>query len=56
MVSFLYFANMMHWRLVEPASKKAQSPAATRYKTSLEDADFLLPDGIALQWFAQRHT
>lgn len=46
-LSFLYFANAMHERLLEP-------PVTDRhinYKHALWDADLILPDGIALQMF-----
>ncbi len=53
-VSFLYFANAMKYHLLEAPVTSLDS----EYKNALEDADFLLPDGIALQtWyrFSRRH-
>lgn len=46
----------MHRRLLEPHTKKAQGHRAKNYRNALETADFLLPDGIALQVFAQSIT
>lgn len=51
-VSFLYFANVMHYRLLEPRSR--QTFLYTNYKTALQGANFLFPDGIALQAFYYR--
>lgn len=49
-VSFLYFANLMKWNLLEtPDNTTGQS-----YKKALKKSDFLLPDGIALQLFYRR--
>lgn len=44
-VNFLYFANAMQFHLFEEAVDEKD----VAYKDSLERADFLLPDGIALQ-------
>lgn len=46
-VNYLYFANAMKWRLFE----KSRNQHDVDYKTALEQWDFLLPDGIALQTF-----
>jgi hypothetical protein len=50
-VSFLYFANVMHWRLLEPLDEKAEKKKYQAYRKSLKKSHFLLPDGIALQLF-----
>jgi len=46
-VNYLYFANMMHQRLLEKPQNKQQQ----KYRRALELWDFLLADGIALQLF-----
>ncbi len=46
-VSFLYFANVMKWRLLEPQLYERQRS----YKKALYSADILLADWIALQLF-----
>ncbi len=46
-VSFLYFANVMHRRVLE----KHRSDIQRDYLHALEKSDYLLPDGIALQLF-----
>jgi hypothetical protein len=46
-VHFLYFANMMHQRLLEGTPLASQQ----KYLSSLEIGDFCLADGIALQLF-----
>lgn len=48
-VSFLYFANVMHWRLLEKQSSDMQKD----YLHALTQADYILPDGIALQLFSK---
>lgn len=52
-VSFLYFANMMRWRVIENKPQRSSEKLAIRksYIRALDHADFLLPDGIALQVF-----
>jgi UDP-N-acetyl-D-mannosaminuronic acid transferase (WecB/TagA/CpsF family) len=47
---------MMHRRLVEPRSSRAASVQVATYTQALLASDLLLPDGIALQWFARGHT
>lgn len=49
-VNFLYFANAMQYKLFEKAK---ESPKARKYKESLLESDFLLPDGIALQLWSK---
>ena len=46
-VHFLYFANVMHQRLLEGTPLVSQQ----KYLKALETADFCLADGIALQLF-----
>jgi UDP-N-acetyl-D-mannosaminuronic acid transferase (WecB/TagA/CpsF family) len=46
-VHFLYFANVMHQRLLEGTPLESQQ----KYLESLETGDFCLADGIALQLF-----
>lgn len=48
-VSFLYFANLMKWRLLEWTPQKRQQD----YNQALLKSDFLLADGIALQLFVR---
>ena len=47
-VDFLYFANMIRNKLLKNWEKTSFEE---RYKKALQKADFLLPDGIALQIF-----
>ncbi len=44
-VNFLYFANVMRGRLIESKTQSRQAD----YAQALQESDFLLPDGIALQ-------
>lgn len=46
-VNYLYFANVMHQRLLEHPQNEIQK----KYAFALQKGDFLLVDGIALQWF-----
>lgn len=46
-ISFLYFANAMKYRLFEDANNEK----SVQYKQTLLQSDFLLPDGIALERF-----
>jgi len=46
-VNYLYFANAMKRRLFEQPRHQDD----TRYKSALQEWDYLLPDGIALQTF-----
>ncbi len=46
-LSFLYFANVMKSRLLEEQNEQWQR----EYKKSIQEADFLFADGIALQLF-----
>ncbi len=46
-VSFLYFANVMHHRLLEKPRTQIQQD----YLHALKESDYVLPDGIALQLF-----
>lgn len=48
-VSYLYFSNIMQYRLLE----KPRNAEDTQYREALESSDFLLPDGIALQLFVE---
>lgn len=48
LVVFLYFAQVMKWRLLESQHTDMQRD----YLAAVEAADVLLPDGIALQLFA----
>lgn len=48
-VSFLYFTNLMKWRLLEGTPELWQR----RYLHALQQSDFLLADGIALQMFTK---
>lgn len=49
-VNFLYFANAVQYHLLD--SPQIQSDNEKKYAASLQDSDFLLPDGIALQiWY-----
>lgn len=53
-VSFLYFANAMKRMLFEDIDWSDEFVAqAQTYMTSLEAADYVLPDGIALQTFSR---
>jgi exopolysaccharide biosynthesis WecB/TagA/CpsF family protein len=47
-VNFLYFANVMNYRLCEPGSIYYNNA----YAQALRASDLLLPDGIAIQMFA----
>jgi UDP-N-acetyl-D-mannosaminuronic acid transferase (WecB/TagA/CpsF family) len=49
-VSFMYFANLMKWKLLESTPEPRQKD----YKKALLTSDFLLADGIALQLFYRR--
>ncbi len=51
-VSFLYFANLMRRRLLENPTKHKQQ----QYLIALQDADYILPDGIALQRFYRAYS
>lgn len=55
MINFLYFANVMKWRLLEDIQDAPYPEKAQIYKKALEEWDFLLADGIALQLFTRRH-
>lgn len=46
-VNFLYFANAVQYHLLEDES--SQTIDDKRYASALNESDFLLPDGIALQ-------
>ena len=56
MVNFLYFANMMKRRLLEDMQYAPDPAKAHIYKKALEEWDFLLADGIALQLFTRAHS
>ncbi len=52
-VNFLYFANLMKWRLLEEYTwlEKKDKETAQKYHNALISSDFLLTDWIALQVF-----
>lgn len=49
-VSFVYFSDIMRNRLLE----KKETEIQKKYEQALQWADFILPDGIALQLFYRR--